>query len=187
MSVFLRHWSSGGHQVQLSWCGHLNIPVYELFFSCWFFSVINKFSCLVRKLRSTCRRILILIHPKRKADHGGTAPHWLGAAQLEVGDSCPMWCEDLFHRWKQPLKLHYTPIEHCNLQPVVCCLPCYFVSVRRCLFVLFRAQASAGWCRGHAVAQVAGPHSPRQWLIQRSSRADTAVDEVENVENCKNS
>ena len=157
--------------------------VCHFYFPAVYFGDINLLPFLQRFWLMLC----VLGHPKRKADHGGTAPHWLGAAQLEVGDSCPMWYEDLFHRWKQPLKLHYTPIEHCNLQPVVCCLPCHFVSVRRCLFVLFRAQASAGWCRGHAVAQVAGPNSPRQWLIQRSSRADTAVDEVENVENCKNS
>ena len=48
--------------------------------------------------------LLILIHLKRKVDHSGTAPHYLGAAQLEAGDSCPMWCEDLFHRWKEPPK-----------------------------------------------------------------------------------
>ena len=30
------------------------------------------------------------MHPIRMADRGGTAPYWLGAAQLEVGDSCPV-------------------------------------------------------------------------------------------------
>ena len=32
---------------------------------------------------------LIPMHPMRMADCGGTAPYWLGAAQLEAGNSCP--------------------------------------------------------------------------------------------------
>ena len=29
-------------------------------------------------------------HPVEQASHGGAAPYWLGAAQLEAGGSCPV-------------------------------------------------------------------------------------------------
>ena len=42
-------------------------------------------------------------HPLRLMVHGGAAPYWLGAAQLEAGSSCPVKCNGPSHRWKQPL------------------------------------------------------------------------------------
>ena len=36
------------------------------------------------------RWISLSTHPMEQASHGGTAPNWLGAAQLKAGDSCPM-------------------------------------------------------------------------------------------------
>jgi len=50
-------------------------------------------------------------HPVEQANCGGTAPYWLGAAQLEAGDSCPMRRDDLSHRRKQPLAPGSTPTE----------------------------------------------------------------------------
>ena len=38
---------------------------------------------------------LIPMHPMRMTDRGGTAPYWLGAAQLEAGNNCPVRSEDL--------------------------------------------------------------------------------------------
>ena len=47
---------------------------------------------------------LIAMHPMRMADRGGTAPYWLGAAQLEAGDRCPLRSEDLSHPWRRVLR-----------------------------------------------------------------------------------
>jgi len=30
------------------------------------------------------------MHPMKNADRGGTTSYWMGAAQLEVGGSCPV-------------------------------------------------------------------------------------------------
>ena len=46
----------------------------------------------------------------RQTNCGGTAPIWLGAAQLEAGGNCPVRSEDLSHRRKQPLASCSTPI-----------------------------------------------------------------------------
>ena len=45
------------------------------------------------------------------ANRGGTAPYWLGAAQLEAGRSCPMEHDGSCHRQKQPLASSSAPIE----------------------------------------------------------------------------
>ncbi|KAI8521283.1 hypothetical protein Bbelb_010370 [Branchiostoma belcheri] len=50
-------------------------------------------------------------HPTGQTDCGGATPYWLGAAQLKAGGSCPMRCDDLSHRRKQPLAPYSTPIE----------------------------------------------------------------------------
>ena len=63
------------------------------------------------------------MQPMRMADRGGTAPYWLGAAQLEAGDSCPVRSEDLFHRREQPLAPFSTPIERWLITGI-CCSPC---------------------------------------------------------------
>ena len=47
----------------------------------------------------------------KKANRGGTAPYWLGAAQLEAGGSCPVGLEGPSHRRERPLALHSTPVE----------------------------------------------------------------------------
>ena len=47
------------------------------------------------------RWFLTSIHALRMADRGETAPYWLGAAQLEAGDSCPVRSENLSHRREQ--------------------------------------------------------------------------------------
>ena len=50
-------------------------------------------------------------HAPNEADKlGGTAPIWLGAAQLEAGGSCLVRSEDLTHRRKQPLAPWSMPI-----------------------------------------------------------------------------
>ena len=59
----------------------------------------------------------------RMADRGGTAPYWLGAAQLEAGDSCPVRSENLSHRREQPLAPCATPIERWLITGI-CCSPC---------------------------------------------------------------
>ena len=51
---------------------------------------------------------LIPMYPMRMEDSGGTAPYWLGAAQLEAGDSCPVRSEPI-ERW---------------LVTGICCSPC---------------------------------------------------------------
>ena len=63
------------------------------------------------------------MHPMRMADRGGAAPYWLGAAQLEAGDSCPVRSEDLSHRREQPLVPCSTPIERWLIIGI-CCSPC---------------------------------------------------------------
>ena len=55
--------------------------------------------------------------PVRMADRGGTAPYWLGGAQLETGDSCPVRCKDLSHRRQQTLAPRW-------LITGICCSPC---------------------------------------------------------------
>ena len=50
-------------------------------------------------------------HPMRVAECGGTAPYWLGAAQLEAGNSCPVRSKDLSHRQEQPLAPCSTPVK----------------------------------------------------------------------------
>ncbi|KAI8485731.1 hypothetical protein Bbelb_365650 [Branchiostoma belcheri] len=50
-------------------------------------------------------------HPAGKTDCGGATPYWLGAAQLKAGGSCPMRCDDLSHRRKQPLAPYSTTID----------------------------------------------------------------------------
>ena len=49
-------------------------------------------------------------HAVRQTKCGKTAPIWLGAAQLEVGGSCPVRSEDLSNRRKQLLAPCSTPI-----------------------------------------------------------------------------
>ena len=44
-------------------------------------------------------------HDMRQTNCGGTAPIWLGAAQLEAGGSCPVKSEDFSHCRKQPWRL----------------------------------------------------------------------------------
>jgi len=55
--------------------------------------------------------LLISMHPMKKANRGGTAPYWLGAAQLKAGGSCPVGLEGPSRRRERPLALHSTPIE----------------------------------------------------------------------------
>ena len=50
------------------------------------------------------------MHPTRK----GTAPYWQGAAQLEVGGSCPVEYEDSSHHREWPI--HYTTIRYWWMQ-----------------------------------------------------------------------
>lgn len=57
------------------------------------------------------RFLLFPMHPMRKADRGGAAPYWLGAAQLEAGGSCQVRSEDPSHRQEQSLAPSPTPIE----------------------------------------------------------------------------
>ena len=65
----------------------------------------------------------IPMHPTRMTDRGGTAPYWLGAAQLEAGDSCPVRSEDLAHRREQPLTPCPTPVERWLITGIHCS-PC---------------------------------------------------------------
>ena len=67
--------------------------------------------CLVPCFQSAFRLSLIPMHPMRIADRGGTAPYWLGVAQLEAGDSYPVRSEDLPHSREQPLAPCSKPIE----------------------------------------------------------------------------
>ena len=83
-----------------------NIPVLELVSF-----VLFCFCCLVRIFSLLVGFPLILMHPMRKADRGGTALYWLGAAQLEAGSSCPMGHKDPSHRRKQSLAPRSTPTE----------------------------------------------------------------------------
>ena len=59
--------------------------------------------------------LLILIHLKRKVDHSGTAPHYLGLPSLRqaIAVQCDVKISSTVGR--NPLKLHSTPVEHCNL------------------------------------------------------------------------
>ena len=63
------------------------------------------------------------MHPMRMADRGGTVPYWLGAAQLEAGDSCPVRYEDLSHHREQPQAPCSTPIKRW-LRTGIRCSPC---------------------------------------------------------------
>lgn len=59
----------------------------------------------------------------KQAGSGGTAPYWLGAAQLEAGGSCPVRCNDLSHRRKRPLALE----SYANQTELItgnCLFPC---------------------------------------------------------------
>ena len=62
----------------------------------------------------------------RMADRGGTAPYWLGTAQLEVGGSCPVRSEDLSHRREQPLAPFSTPIERWLITGNCCSQCCVY-------------------------------------------------------------
>lgn len=54
----------------------------------------------------TCQdKSLSFTHPVKQMSVDGTAPYWLGAAQLAAGGSCPVRYEDLSHRRKWPLAL----------------------------------------------------------------------------------
>ena len=55
-------------------------------------------------------RLSGVVHKPHAPNCGGTAPIWLGAAQLEAGVCCPVKSEDLSHRQKQPLAPCSTPI-----------------------------------------------------------------------------
>ena len=74
---------------------HSNTPVLKLVF--FFVLFVDNFvcGCLVPWFQSAFRVVPYPHAPNRMADHGGTAPYWLGAAQLEAGDSCPVRSEDL--------------------------------------------------------------------------------------------
>lgn len=65
-----------------------------------------------------CRVVNLLIgfhpnptHPVRLTGRGGAASYWQGATQLKAGGSCPMRCDDLSHRPKQPLTSCFAQIE----------------------------------------------------------------------------
>ena len=64
------------------------------------------------------------MHPMRMVDRGRTAPYWLGADQLEVGDSCPVRSENLSHHREQHLMLSSTPIEGWLITGICCSLCC---------------------------------------------------------------
>ena len=63
------------------------------------------------------------MHPMRISDRGGTAPHWLGAAQHEARDRCRVRSKNLSHRREQPLAPRSTPIERWIITDI-CCSPC---------------------------------------------------------------
>lgn len=65
-----------------------------------------------------CRVVNLLIgfhpnstHPVRLTGRGGAASYWQGATQPKAGGSCPMRCDDLSHRPKQPLASCFAQIE----------------------------------------------------------------------------
>ena len=102
--------------------------------------------CLVPWFQSAFRVSLIPMHPERMADRGGTAPYWLWAAQLEVGDSCPVRSEDLSHRRKQPLAPCSTPIERWLITGI--CYPVLCQCRWRSWSVLSRCGSRCRWLNG---------------------------------------
>ena len=48
-------------------------------------------------------------HPLKQADRGGSAPYWLGDAQLEADGSGPLGHDDPSHRRRQPVASYPSP------------------------------------------------------------------------------
>ena len=79
-------------------------------------------------------------HPVRLTDSGRAAPHWLGTAQLKAGGSCPVRCDDLSHRLKQPLASDSTPTE-LQTYNLDCYFPRFVDAAKRSWSDISRAQS----------------------------------------------
>lgn len=79
----------------------------------------------------------------RKANHGETAFYRLGAAQLEVGSTCLLRCENPSHRRKQSLRPSSMQIER---WPITCrlLLPIFFHALKQSWSDFSTAQARVG-------------------------------------------
>lgn len=79
----------------------------------------------------------------RKANHGETAFYRLGAAQLEVGSTCLLRCENPSHRRKQSLRPSSMQIER---WPTTCrlLLPIFFHALKQSWSDFSTAQARVG-------------------------------------------
>ena len=120
----------------------------------------------------------------RMAGHGGTLSYWLGAAQLEAGDSCPVRFEYLSHRREQPLAPCSTPIEWWLITGICCSLCCVHadgetgvpspgveVGVDDWMDVSLGSVMWGTSCCPCSMPPPPPPPSPRRWWIQRNSRA----------------